>query len=53
LAELQSLKLSITQSRRVLAYRKRIGRYESIDQLDDIPGFPEEVRERLKRRVSV
>jgi Helix-hairpin-helix motif len=52
-AELRSLKLSITQSRRVLAYRERVGGYESIDQLDDIPGFPEVVREQLKRRVSV
>jgi hypothetical protein len=51
--ELRSLNLSTTQSHRVLAYRKRIGRYESIDQLDDVPGFPEVVRERLKRQVTV
>ena len=53
LAELRSLKLSTTQSHRVLAYRKRIGGYESVEQLDEIPGFPEAVRERLKRRVTV
>jgi DNA uptake protein ComE-like DNA-binding protein len=52
-AELRSLKLSAMQTRRVLAYRRRIGGYKSIEQLDDIPGFPELVRERLKRRVSV
>ena len=52
-AELRSLKLSTTQSHRVLAYRKRIGGYESVEQLDEIPGFPEVVRERLKRRVTV
>ena len=52
-AELRSLKLSITQSHRLLAYRKRIGGYESIEQLDDVPGFPEAVRERLKRQVTV
>ncbi len=52
-AELRSLKLSTTQSHRVLAYRKRIGGYESVEQLDEVPGFPEVVREQLKRRVTV
>jgi Helix-hairpin-helix motif len=52
-AELRSLKLSLTQSHRLLAYRKRIGGYESIEQLEDIPGFPKTVRERLKRQVTV
>jgi hypothetical protein len=52
-AELRSLNLSITQSHRLLAYRKRVGGYGSIDQLDDIPGFPKDVRERLKRQVIV
>jgi DNA uptake protein ComE-like DNA-binding protein len=51
--ELRALNLSTTQSHRVLAYRKRIGRYESVDQLDDVPGFPEAVREQLKRQVTV
>jgi DNA uptake protein ComE-like DNA-binding protein len=52
-AELRSLDLSITQSHRLLAYRKRIGGYESIEQLDDVPGFPSVVRERLKRQLTV
>ena len=52
-AELRSLNLSITQSHRLLAYRKRVGRYESIEQLDDLPGFPKDVRERLKRQLIV
>jgi hypothetical protein len=52
-AELRSLNLSITQSYRLLAYRKRIGGYESIEQLDDVPGFPSVVRERLKRQLTV
>lgn len=51
--ELRSLNLSITQSHRLLAYRKRIGGYESIDQLDDVPGFSRDVRQRLKRQVIV
>ena len=52
-AELRSLDLSITQSHRLLAYRKRIGGYESLEQLNDIPGFPSAVRERLKRRATI
>ena len=52
-AELRSLRLSVSQSHRVLAYRRRIGGYQSIEQLDDVPGFPEAVRERLKRRVTL
>jgi helix-hairpin-helix protein len=52
-ADLRALNLSSTQSRRLLAYRKRIGGYRSIDQLDDIPGFPSAVRERLKRQAAV
>jgi Helix-hairpin-helix motif len=52
-AELRSLNLSITQSHRLLAYRQRVGVYESIEQLDDVPGFPKDVRERLKRELIV
>jgi hypothetical protein len=52
-AELRSLNLSITQSHRLLAYRKRVGRYDSIEQLDDLPGFPKDVRERLMRQLIV
>jgi hypothetical protein len=52
-ADLRSLNLSVTQSRRVLAYRERIGGYESIEELDDVPGFPSDVRERVKRQVTV
>lgn len=51
--ELRSLDLSITQSHRLLAYRKRVGGYESIEQLDDVPGFPNDVRERLTHQVRV
>jgi hypothetical protein len=52
-AELRSLNLSVAQSHRLLAHRKRVGGYESIEQLDDVPGFPKDVRERLKRQVIV
>ena len=51
-AELRSLNLTTTQSHRLLAYRKRVGGYESLEQLDEVPGFPNEVRERLKRQAD-
>ena len=53
LAELRSLNLTTTQSHRLLAYRKRIGGYESVEQLDDVPGFPKVVKERLKHQLTV
>jgi DNA uptake protein ComE-like DNA-binding protein len=52
-AELRSLNLTTTQSHRLLAYRKRIGGYQSVEQLDDVPGFPKVVQERLKRQLTV
>lgn len=51
--QLRAMELTITQSRRVLAYRNRVKRFESLDELDAIPGFPKTVRERLKHRLSV
>jgi len=51
--QLRSLDLSRTQSHRVLAYRKRLRGFESIEQLDDVPGFPKGTRDQLKRRLSV
>jgi helix-hairpin-helix protein len=51
--QLRSLDLSRTQSHRVLAYRKRLGGFESIEQLDDVPGFPKGMRDRLKHRLTV
>jgi DNA uptake protein ComE-like DNA-binding protein len=50
---LRSLKLSVTQSHRVLAYRKRIGGFDSIDQLDEVPGFTAADRERLGRGLTL
>jgi helix-hairpin-helix protein len=51
--ELRAMKLTITQSRRLLAYRKRVKRFESIDELDAIPGFPRTALEQLKHKLSV
>jgi capsular exopolysaccharide synthesis family protein len=51
--ELRALDLTITQAKRVIAYRERSGGFSSLDQLDDVPGFPDEVRAELKRRVRL
>jgi DNA uptake protein ComE-like DNA-binding protein len=51
--ELRAMKLTITQSRRLLAYRDRVKRFESLDDLDVLPGFPDTVLERLKHGLTV
>jgi DNA uptake protein ComE-like DNA-binding protein len=45
--------LSVTQATRLLAHRERVGRFQSIDELDEIPGLPREFAEDLKRRSTV
>jgi DNA uptake protein ComE-like DNA-binding protein len=50
--ELRSLELSTTQSRRLLAYRRRIQGFSSLNELDAIPGFPSVVLDQLKQRLS-
>jgi competence protein ComEA len=51
--QLRAVKLSVTQATRVLAHRERRGGYSSVDDLEDVPGFPQEVLDDLKRRVTV
>ena len=51
--ELRALDLTMTQARRLLAYRDRRGGFSSLSDIDEVPGFPEYVREGLKRRVSL
>ena len=38
--DLRSLGMSVTQAKRVLDYRDRLGGFDSIDDLDFVPGFP-------------
>ena len=49
--ELRGLGLSVTQSARLIAYRDVRGGYESLDELDDIPGLPRETRAELRDRM--
>jgi capsular polysaccharide biosynthesis protein len=51
--ELRALDLTMTQARRLLAYRDRRGGFSSLSDIDEVPGFPAYVREDLKRRVSL
>ena len=51
--QLRAHGLSVTQATRLLAHRERLGRFQSIDELDEIPGLPREFAEDLKRRARV
>jgi DNA uptake protein ComE-like DNA-binding protein len=51
--DLRRLRLSVTQSGRVLAYRERLGGFKSLDELDSIPGFPRSFLTELKRRLTL
>lgn len=51
--QLRAENLSVTQATRLLAHRERLGRFGSVDDLDEVPGFPQDVLEDLKRRSSV
>jgi DNA uptake protein ComE-like DNA-binding protein len=45
--------LSVTQATRLLAHRERVGRFQSVDEIDEIPGLPSELAEDLKRRSRI
>ena len=51
--DLRDLGLSVTQAVRVLALREERGRFSSVDELDQVPGMPPELREALKSRTVV
>jgi len=51
--ELRDLGLSVTQSARLIAYRDVRGGYESLDELDNVPGLPRETLADLRARLTV
>ena len=51
--QLRAESLSVTQATRLLAHRERLGRFSSVDDLDDVAGLPQEMLEDLKRRSTV
>ena len=42
--QLRAQGLSVTQATRLLAHRERVGRFQSVDELDEVPGLPQELR---------
>jgi DNA uptake protein ComE-like DNA-binding protein len=51
--ELRDLGLSLTQSARVIAYRDTRGGYESLDELDEVPGLPKGIRKGLRAQLTL
>ena len=51
--DLRGLKLSVTQTGRVLDRRETLGGFKSLDQLDDIAGFPRDLLVELKRKLTL
>ena len=51
--QLRQLGLSVTQTGRVLAYRERVGGFSSLDDLDQIPGFPGGFLAELKTKLEL
>ena len=51
--QLREHDLSVTQATRLLAHRERLGQFQSVDDLEQIAGFPQEVVDDLKLRSTV
>ena len=51
--DLRGLGLSVTQAKRILDFRERLGGFDSVDDLDYVPGFPRSVLTELKDRVTL
>ena len=51
--DLIAVGLSTTQAGRLLAHRERAGGFGSLDELDEVPGFPPEFLSELKTRVRL
>jgi competence ComEA-like helix-hairpin-helix protein len=51
--QLRANNLSVTQATRILAYRERMGGFNSVDDLDEVPGFPVDFLVEFKTRVTV
>jgi competence protein ComEA len=51
--ELRALKLSVTQTGRILSHRERSGGFTSIEELEEIPGFSRATLDELRARLTV
>ena len=50
--QLRGMGMSVTQATRVIAYRERQGGFDSIDDIDQVPGFPKAFLADLKSQLS-
>ena len=46
--QLREHNLSVTQATRLLAHRERMGGFKSVDDLDQVAGFPQDLLVQLK-----
>jgi DNA uptake protein ComE-like DNA-binding protein len=51
--QLRELGLSVTQTARVIAYRDTRRGFDSLDELDEVPGLPKEVRAELRAQLRL
>jgi DNA uptake protein ComE-like DNA-binding protein len=51
--DLRELGLSVTQAKRILDFRDRLGGFDSVEDLDYVPGFPRSLLGELKSRVTL
>ena len=51
--DLRRLGLSVTQTGRVLSRREELGRFNSLDDLDAVPGFSRTFLDELKRSLTL
>ena len=51
--QLRSQNLSVTQATRLLAHRERLGGFDSVEDLDQVAGLPDDVLADLKSRATV
>ena len=51
--QLRERNLSVTQATRLLAHRERMGGFRSVDDLDQVAGFPQDLLVDLKSQSTV
>jgi competence protein ComEA len=51
--QLRGEDLTVTQATRLLAHRERLGGFQSVDDLDQVAGFPGDLLEDLKQRSTI
>jgi len=51
--QLRAEGLSVTQATRLLAHRERIGSFRTVEELDQVPGFPQDFLQVLKSRSTI